>query len=513
MNFPVLTALGVLPMVGAGLLMLLPGESRRLSRQLALAFSIVTLLGVAFLATQFDYAAAGTAQFTEQHGWMPMFGVSYALGLTGISLVMLLLVTALTPICVLACWHDAGDEPASVRELFALLLVTESLILGVFLARDIFMFYMFFEAMLIPMYFLIGRFGGPAGKRAALKFLLFSLVGGLIMLVGVIAIGLTALNPITGQVPADAFMMDVAANAQYGSESMEKWIFISFFLAFAVKAPMVPVHTWLPDAAEAAPPGVSVLLVGVMDKVGTYGMIAFCLPLFPNATRWAAPVICALAVVSVVYGGLAAIAQTDLRRLIAFTSVSHFGFIILGIFALTSTAQNGAVLYMLNHGLSTAALFAVAGMLLARFGSVRIGEYRGVQRVTPVLAGCFLVAAMSTLALPGLSPFISEFLVIVGSFTRYPVMAAIASTGLVISAVYMLLTYQRMAAGPTRSGYDEAPDLSARERWVMAPVIVVIVFLGFFPKPILDMITPAVTTTMTSVGVSDPGTVLEGAHR
>ncbi len=511
MSFPWLTAIGVMPLVGAAIVMLLPGDSRRLARQLALVFSLVTFAGVVAVTLLFDRQHAGTAQFTEQHQWVPSFGVSYALGLTGISLVMILLASALTPACVLASWHTAGDDPARMREFFALILVAESFILGVFMARDVFMFYMFFEAMLIPMYFLIGRFGGPEGKAAAMKFLLFSLTGGLIMLAGVIALGLATIDPTTGTLAPDAFMIDHVTGLHFASVNTERWMFASFFIAFAVKAPMWPVHTWLPDAAAAAPPGVSVLLVGVLDKVGTFGMITLCLPIFPQAARWAAPVIVALAVLSIVYGGLVAIAQRDLRRLIAFTSVSHFGFIILGIFAMTSTAQNGAVLYMLNHGFSTAALFGVCGMLMARFGTARIGEYGGLQRVAPLLAGAFLLAGLSSLALPGLSPFISEFLVLAGTFTRYPVAAAVATSGLILSALYILLTYQRIATGPKRAGFDTTEDLSSREKWVLAPIIAVILVLGFFPKPILDLITPAVASTMTTIGATDPGTVVEGA--
>ncbi|MFV0458076.1 MAG: NADH-quinone oxidoreductase subunit M [Actinomycetales bacterium] len=513
MNFPWLTVIGVLPLVGAAVCVLLPGDSRWLARQLALAFSLLSFVGVVAVAVQFDLGAAGTAQFTEQHSWIAPLGVSYALGVTGISLVMLLLAAALTPVCVLASWHVAGDDPAKVREFFALILAAESFILGVFMARDVFMFYMFFEAMLIPMYFLIGRFGGQQGKSASMKFLLFSLTGGLIMLAGVIAIGFSAVDPVTGGLAPDAYLVDNLTGLTFSSVAAERWMFLSFFIAFAIKAPMWPVHTWLPDAAAAAPPAVSVLLVGVLDKVGTYGMIVLCLPLFPEASQWAAPVIAALAVVSIVYGGLVAIAQRDLRRLIAFTSVSHFGFIILGIFAMTSTAQSGAVLYMLNHGFSTAALFGVCAMLMARFGTARIGEYGGIQRVTPVLAGMFLLAGLSSLALPGMSSFISEFLVLAGTFARYPAAAVLATSGLVLSALYILLTYQRMATGPTRPGFDTAPDLSARERWVLGPVIAVIIVLGFFPKPVLEMINPAVAETMTTVGVVDPAPVLEGADQ
>jgi len=266
----------------------------------------------------------------------------------------------------------------------------------------------------------------------------------------------------------------------------------------------VPVHTWLPDAAAEAPAPVAVLLVGVLDKVGTFGMIRFCLPLFPNASHWATPVIIILALISIVYGALLAIGQTDVMRLIAYTSVSHFGFIVMGIFAMTSSGQAGSTLYMVNHGFSTAALFLVAAMLTSRRGSRRIPDFGGWQRVTPLVAGVFLVASMSSLALPGLSSFVSEFLVLVGTFSRYPAVGVIGTVGIILAAIYMLLMYQRMMTGPKPETAVGTRDLTAREAWVVAPVIVIILALGVYPKVALDVINPAVKHTMTTVGVADP---------
>ncbi len=300
---------------------------------------------------------------------------------------MLLLAAVLVPVCVLASWHDAGEDPQRMRLFFALVLVLETMMIGVFAARDVFLFYVFFEAMLIPMYFLIGSFGGVQGKFAAMKFLLFSLAGGLLMLVALIGLALVAVREADGGLASDAFLTSNLTGLDFGSVGLERWIFVGFFIAFAIKAPMWPVHTWLPDAAASATPGGAVLLVGVLDKVGTFGMITLCLPLFPGASRWAAPVIVVLAVISVLYGALLAIGQSDLKRLIAFTSISHFGFIVLGVFAMTSSGQAGSVLYMVNHGFSTAALFLAAGMFIARYGTSRIADYGGLQRVTPLLAG------------------------------------------------------------------------------------------------------------------------------
>ena len=284
----------------------------------------------------------------------------------------------------------------------------------------------------------------------------------------------------------------------------ERLMFVGFFFAFAVKAPMWPVHTWLPDAATEARPATAVLLVGVLDKVGTFGMIRFCLQLFPEASQWATPVVVVLAVISVLYGALLAIGQTDIMRLIAYTSVSHFGFIVLGIFALTTVGGAGSTLYMLNHGFATAALFLIGAMLVARRGSKRIPDFGGWQRVTPGLAGVFLVAGLSGLALPGLASFISEFLVLLGTFQRYPVAAILGTAGIILAALYILLMYKRMMTGPTPELAEPVPDWNLREKIVVAPLIVAFLFLGFYPKPALDVLNPAVSTTLQFVGVSDP---------
>ena len=491
--FPWLTVIGVVPLVGALAVAALPPARARVT---ALAVSLVTFALTVVMALQFDVSAGNRYQFAETHRWIPQFGVSYALGVDGIALVMVALSTVLVPVCVLAAWNDV--EPERARTFFGLILVLETFMVGVFAARDVFLFYVFFEAMLIPVYFLIGAFGGPQRRYAAVKFLLYSLVGGLIMLVAVI--GLYWSGPGGSQ----GFLTSNLTGLDFSSTAAERLLFAGFFIAFAIKAPMWPVHTWLPDAASESPAGVAVLLVGVLDKVGTFGMLTLCLPLFPGASRWAAPVVLGLALVSVLYGALLAIGQSDLKRLIAYTSISHFGFIVLGIFAMTSTGQSGSTLYMVNHGFSTAALFLIAGMLIARRGSQRIGDYGGLQRSTPLLAGVFLVAGLSSLALPGLSSFISEFLVLVGTFIRYPVIAILATLGIVLAALYILLTYQRMFTGPAREFAAGWRDMDAREAWVVAPLLAVIVALGFFPKPVLDVVNPAVTRTMQQVGMTDP---------
>ncbi|MGL5817335.1 MAG: NADH-quinone oxidoreductase subunit M [Phycicoccus sp.] len=518
-SLPVLTLMIVVPVLGALVVALLPAGSARLAKPVALGASLVTLALALLAWARFDAGSTAQFQLAEVHSWIPQFGASYAVGVDGIALSLIVMAAVLTPVCLLAAWNDipvpavaddtADDEDARserdaalsrTKRYFALMLVLEAFMVGVFAATDVFLFYVFFEAMLIPVYFLIGGFGGARRQYAAVKFLLFSLVGGLVMLVGVIAVY------IAGPGGEQGFLVENLTGNLEASTAALRWMFVAFFVAFAIKAPMWPVHTWLPDAATEARPATAVLLVGVLDKVGTYGMIRFCLQLFPEASQWATPVVIGLAVVSVAYGALLAIGQTDMMRLIAFTSISHFGFIVLGIFAMTTVGGAGSTLYMVNHGFSTAGLFLLAGFLVARRGSKRIPDYGGWQRVTPVLAGCFLVAGLSSLSLPGLGPFVSEFLVLQGTFMRYEVAAVLAAVGIVLAALYILLMYQRVMTGPRPTFADgETPrDLSVREKWVVAPILAAFVGLGVYPAPVLDLLNPAVERTLQYVGVTDP---------
>ncbi|MGY4645491.1 proton-translocating NADH-quinone oxidoreductase chain M [Cellulomonas sp. URHB0016] len=348
-SFPWLTALIVLPLLGAVALWVLPSSLRGRTRAVALGITVAELLLAVGALVAFDRSSAQTYQLTETHGWIPAFGVSYAVGVDGVGLSLILMSVVLVPLVVLAGWREQGSASAAtdrLRHYLALILVLEAFIVAVFSARDVFFFYVLFEAMLVPVYFMIGGFGGAQRRYAAVKFLLFGLAGGLIMLVAVIGLYLQGPGGPQGFLTENLTGLTI-------DPTLEKWLFLAFFLAFAIKAPMFPVHTWLPDAAEQAPVGTSTLLVGVLDKVGTFGMLTLCLPLFPSASRWAAPVIIVLALVSILYGALLAIGQKDLMRLIAYTSVSHFGFIVLGIFAFTSTSIAGSSFYMVNHGLST----------------------------------------------------------------------------------------------------------------------------------------------------------------
>ncbi|WP_431239323.1 NADH-quinone oxidoreductase subunit M [Mycolicibacterium aichiense] len=516
---PWLTILWAIPVIGAALIIVLPASLRQFAKYAGVVVSLAVLALSLMLAVRFD-PAGHQFQFVENHPWIPSFGTGYILGLDGIALALVVLTGVLVPILLIAGWNDADDRPGlsgrASHSYIALILAVEGMVMMSLVALDILLFYVFFEAMLIPMYFLIGGFGGVDRSKAAVKFLLYNLFGGLIMLAAVI--GLYVVTSASKAFEAGTFdfraITDAVATGKFTmSPGIANALFLGFMFAFAVKAPLWPFHRWLPDAAVQATPASAVLMMAVMDKVGTFGMLRYCLPLFPDSATYFRPVIIALAVIGIVYGAILAIGQTDVMRLIAYTSISHFGFIILGIFVMTSQGQAGSTLYMVNHGISTAALFLIAGFLVSRRGSRLIADYGGVQKVAPVLAGTFLVAGLATLSLPGLAPFISEFLVLIGTFTRYPAFAVIASVALVLSAIYILWLYQRMMTGPVTDGTDRVRDLRPRELLVVAPLIALLIGLGVYPKVALDVINPAVTATLTSIHEPDPApTVAEGAR-
>ncbi len=507
MNLPYLPILTVLPLVGAIVVMLVPGSRpKQWAKVIALVFTLIELALAIAMGLQF---AAGGArfQFIESYSWIPQFGVSFGFGTDGIALVLIGLVAVLMPVVVLASWHDAEPGRRSVKGFFALLLALQACTVGVFAATDLFLFYVFFEAMLVPMYFLIGSYGGPRRQYAAVKFFLYSLAGGLIMLAAVIALYVVGKDQgVNSFAFADLVGLDI-------SPATQNWLFLGFFVAFAIKAPLVPFHTWLPDAGAESPIGPAVLLVGVLDKVGMYGFLRWCLPLFPDASQTFAPLVLVLALVGIIYGAILAMGQKDLKRLVAYTSVAHFGFIALGIFAFTSQGGTGAVFYMVNHGLSTGALFLVVGFLIARRGSRLIGDYGGMAGKAPLIAGAFLLAGLSALALPGLSTFVSEFLVLLGTFTVNRPVAVIGTLGIILAALYVLLVYQRTMHGAVNPALPKMRDMSAREAWVIAPVLALVVALGVYPKPVLDVITPAVNATMTDLGVTDPNPTAKGGAK
>ena len=498
-----LTSMGLLPLIGAGLIALLPATNAKLVKQSALLVSVlVAALGIT-MTIGFDRGVTGF-QYIERYSWIPSLGISYQLGIDGISLILILLSVLLVPIVILAGWNESEGGRFSVKTFYILILVLETMMIGVFAATDLFLFYVFFEAMLVPVYFLIGGYGSGARQAAAVKFFLYSLFGGLLMLASIIGIFVISGNQIGRTFDITALStLEIDATTQ-------NFLFLGFFIAFAIKAPLWPLHTWLPDAAKSATPGTSVLLLGVLDKVGTFGMIRYCVELFPDASRTFTPLIITLAVISIIYGAFLAIGQKDIKSLIAFTSISHFGFITLGIFAMTTQSNSGATLYMFNHGISTAALFLTAGWMISRRGSSTIADFGGLQRVTPILAWSFFIAGLSSLALPGLSSFVSEFLVLVGTYTRYPVAAVIATFGIILAALYILIPVQKALHGPTAAGNENLPDLNRREIAAIAPVIALIVALGFYPKPALEIINPAAQVTITKAGYSDPQPLVGG---
>ncbi|TYP89666.1 NADH-quinone oxidoreductase subunit M [Blastococcus xanthinilyticus] len=537
-----LVAMIAVPAIGAAAVAALPKERGLLAKQVALGVSLVVLL-LAVLSTMAFDPDGDRFQLTTSVAWIPDFGADFALGVDGIALVMLLLIGVLVPLVVAASWHEADAGPRPARVFFAWLLLLEAMMVGVFAATDILLFYVFFEAMLVPMYFLIGSFGGPRRQYAAVKFFVYSLVGGLVMLASVIGLYVVS----TSQLGEGTFAFDALRQLEIDPD-VQKLLFLGFFVAFAIKAPLVPFHTWLPDSGAEAPIGGAVLLVGVLDKVGTFGFLRYCLPLFPDASRYFAPFVLVLAVVGILYAALLAMGQSDMKRLVSYTSISHFGFIALGIFAFTTEAATGAVLYMVNHGIATGLLFLVVGMLISRGGSRQIGDYGGVAAQAPKLAGAFLVAGLASLALPGTNSFVSEFLVLIGSFPTRPVFTVLATAGIILAALYVLLMYQRTMHGPPRGmlladvhGGDPTPgteparstepaqgthparggasaatatvtapaparggvrfaDLSRRELAVVAPLIALIIGLGVYPQPLLDLIEPAVVATVDDLG-------------
>jgi NADH-quinone oxidoreductase subunit M len=489
----------LLPLLGALLLAVIPTEQVLRIKQAALGTSL--LVAIAGVVMWFKFDAENTdLQFVQSVEWIPSFGINYAVGVDGLAIVLILMSVLLTPIVLLASWNESEGGRWSAKVFYILILVLETMMIGVFAATDVFLFYVIFEAMLIPVYFLIGGYGSGERAAAAVKFLLYSLFGGLLMLASII--GLYVLSARSGERTFDVAKLSELHTLM--SPTTQNLLFLGFFIAFAIKAPVWPLHTWLPDAAASATPGTSVLLLGVLDKVGTFGMIRFCLTLFPDASKTFTPVIIVLAVISILYGAFLAIGARDIKRLIAYTSISHFGFITMGIFAMTTQGHSGATLYMFNHGFSTAALFLIAGWMIARRKSSTIADFGGLQRVTPVMAWTFFIAGMSSLALPGLSSFVSEFLVLVGTYTRYPVAAVIATFGIVLAALYILIPVQKALHGPTTPGNENLPDLNLREKIAIAPVLAVIVALGFYPAPLLNVINPASAHVLEVQGFTDP---------
>ena len=468
-----LTVLTFFPLLGTFALLLLKGDDHVWIRRLALVTSVIEFILSLLLLRGFDLAI-GTYQLRENYDWIPSLHIHYHMGIDGISLFLVLLTTFLTPLAVLCSWKSIHEH---VKEFFAMLLVLEMGMVGVFCSLDLFLFFLFWEVMLIPMYFLIGVWGHGRKIYAALKFILYTMLGSILMLVAILWLyhvsGTFDLPTIQGMLSSGTISLPWRT---------ELLMFLAFLLAFAIKVPLFPLHTWLPDAHTEAPTAGSVILAGVLLKMGTYGMLRFCLPLFPAAAHRAAPVIAVLAIIGIIYAALVAMIQHDLKRLVAYTSVSHLGFVVLGIFVFNATAMEGGIYQMLNHGVSTGMLFLVCGMLYDRRHTYEIKEYGGLAKPMPILCAFFLFACLSSLALPMLNGFVGEFMILIGVFdSQHFAWASWAATGAILSAVYLLWAYQRVALEKvTIEKNENLPDASPRERLILIVASLVILFMGIF---------------------------------
>jgi NADH-quinone oxidoreductase subunit M len=475
MTFPILSSLVALPGAGALALWLLGDDeaSRPVVRKSALAVSLLVFAETLLLWSRFDPSLAGF-QFEERYDWIPAFGIDYAVGVDGISLLLLVLTGLLTPLALLSSWESVFRK---TRAFCMLVLLLESAIMGVFMSTDLFLFYVFWDAMLIPMYFLIGIWGYDNRVYAAIKFLLYTMAGSVLMLLAIL--GLAWMH----HVATGAYSFDVVRLAELEiPPSTQLWLFLAFALAFAIKVPLFPFHTWLPDAHVQAPTAGSVILAGVLLKMGTYGLVRFAFPLFPDAAAQCAPALAVLAVIGIVYGALVAMVQPDLKKLVAYSSVSHLGFVVLGIAAMNLQGVQGAVYQMLSHGVSTGGLFLIVGMLSDRRHTRLISEFGGLKRVMPRLVAAFLIVTLSSIGLPGLNGFVGEFLILLGAFAAHPQLTAVAATGMVLSATYMLWMFQRVNYGPiTNEKNASLRDLTTRESLVLAPILALCVLMGVFP--------------------------------
>jgi NADH-quinone oxidoreductase subunit M len=489
-SFLYLDTLIFAPLAGAFLAVLVPKGNLKALRAVALVVTLFTFVLSLGLLSQFDPAEAGFQRGTSA-GWIPEWGIGYVTGVDGVSLWLILLTTFLMPISVLASW----SVTQRAKPYFVFLLALETGMLGVFAALDMFLFYIFWEASLVPMYFLIGMWGYGRRIYAAMKFFLFTLAGSLLMLVAIIFLYFNAQGDPT-------FDYETLLGTPF-SLPTQRLLFLAFFASFAVKVPLVPLHTWLPDAHTEAPTAGSVLLAAVLLKLGAYGLIRFAIPLFPDAARELAPVVIALAIIGIVYGALVAIVQKDLKRLIAYSSVAHLGFVVLGLFVGTIQGMSGGILQMVNHGLSTGALFMLVGALYDRRHSRLIADFGGLARSVPVLAGVFLFVALSSLGLPGLNGFVGEFLILLGTYLSYGWWVVPAAFGIVLAAIYLLWAYQRVFHGEAaRPENRTLPDLGGREVAMLAPVLALILFIGVYPKPFLDRIEPAAERVVTQFNES-----------
>ncbi len=474
LSYPILSVLIFLPVLGALLILILKRSWELLAKSIALVTSIATFLLSIPLFMEFD-KTTHKMQFAEHHSWIPNWNIHYFLGVDGISILLVLLSTLTAILCVLISWESITKK---VKEFYIAILLTTAFMIGVFCSLDFFLFYLFWEAMLIPMFLIIGVWGGPNRVYAAIKFFLYTLVGSVLMLVGIIVLYLYAGR--TFNIP------DLMTNTY--PYSMQLWLFWAFFAAFAVKVPMWPVHTWLPDAHTEAPTAGSVILAAILIKMGAYGFLRFSLPLFPEAAKAMTPVMLTLSVIAIIYGAVICLAQTDLKRLIAYSSVSHMGFVTLGIFALNTQGVEGGILQMINHGIVTGALFLSVGIVYDRTHTRKIADYGGLATVMPIYAAFFMVFTLAAIGLPATNGFIGEFLILLGGFTKSKLAGVLASTGIIIGAGYMLWLYQKIFFMEVNQKVAGLPDMDIREAITLIPLIILVLWIGVYPNAFLSFL-------------------------
>jgi NADH-quinone oxidoreductase subunit M len=501
MHFPILTSLIALPVVGAILLLFVRGDEEQSApfvRKIALIVSLLVLAETLLLWSRFNPASADF-QFVERHGWITAFGITYFVGVDGISLLLLVLTGFLTPLALLSSWESIHKKTKGFC-IFVLLL--ESAMMGVFVSLDLFLFYVFWDAMLVPMYFLIGIWGYERRVYASIKFILYTMAGSVLMLLAIL--GLAYVHSTT----RGGYSFDLLALYDMRIDPhLQFFFFLAFALAFAIKVPLFPFHTWLPDAHVEAPTAGSVLLAGVLLKMGTYGFVRFAFPLFPTAALFFAPYLAGLAVVGIIYGALVAMVQPDLKKLVAYSSVSHMGFVVLGIAAMNTQGVQGAVYQMLNHGVSTGGLFLIVGMLSDRRHTRLISEFGGLKKVMPHLVAAFLIITLSSIGLPGLNGFVGEFLILLGAFRWDVRLAAFAATGVVLSATYMLWMFQRVNYGPVSEKNAALADMQPREWVILAPIVALTILMGVLPNLFLNPIGPSVERLLNQVHQNASGRV------
>lgn len=474
------------PLIGAGLILLTPKYLEKWVRWIALAATAAVGILSLCILKGFDPSNPGF-QLTEKFIWIPQMNVHYFVGVDGISITMILL-TAL--VSILACAGSFGIKERQ-KEYYFLYLLLETGMLGTFLALDLFLFYIFWEVVLVPMYFLIGIWGGPRREYAAIKFFLYTLAGSLLMLLGILALYFNT-------VPHTFDMVQLMA-AEH-SVRLQKFLFLAFFIGFAIKVPVFPFHTWLPDAHVEAPTPISVILAGVLLKMGTYGFFRFSYPLFPDATIWFQPYMAVLAVIGIVYGGFVAMAQTDFKKMVAYSSVSHMGFVLLGLAALTANGLNGALLQMFNHGVITSGLFLLVGVLYDRAHTRDMNGFGGLAAQVPWYAGILVFFSLASLGLPGMSGFISEFLVLLGSFQYSKLFTALATLGIILAAAYLLIMVRKVLLGPLNEKWKGLQEINAREIFTLVPLMILILYVGLYPNGILNLMIPAVKNLLMVVG-------------